>query len=63
MLGPSSLIFSGHVRVICGSAQFKYEPDPLKLIGVRIEDAWFYSYAMDGPKLVGVTMSNTYDVV
>ena len=31
VLGPSSLIFSGYVRVICGSAQFKYEPDPLKL--------------------------------
>ena len=27
------------------------------------EDAWIYSYAMDGPKLVGVTMSNIYDVV
>ena len=35
VLGPSSLIFSGHVRVICGSAQFEYEPDPLKLTRVR----------------------------
>ena len=35
VLGPSSLIFSGYVRVICGSAQFEYEPDPLKLTGVR----------------------------
>ena len=35
VLGPSSLIFSGYVRVICGSAQFEYEPDPLKLTRVR----------------------------
>ena len=35
LLGPSSLIFSAYVRVICGSAQFEYEPDPLKLTGVR----------------------------
>ena len=35
LLGPSSLIFSGYVRVICGSAQFEFEPDPLKLTGVR----------------------------
>ena len=36
MLGPSSLIFSGYVRVICGSAQFEFQPDPLKLTGVRL---------------------------
>ena len=34
VLGPSSLIFSGYVRVICGSAQFEFEPDPLKLTAV-----------------------------
>ena len=36
LLGPSSLIFSGYVRVICGSAQIEFEPDPLKLTGVRL---------------------------
>ena len=36
MLGPSSLIFSGYVRVICGSAQFEFQPDPLKLTRVRL---------------------------
>ena len=35
LLGPSSLIFSGYVRIICGSAQFEFEPDPLKLTGAR----------------------------
>ena len=36
MLGPSSLIFSGYVRVICGSAQFKFQPDLLMLTRVRL---------------------------